>query len=84
MPIWQYTFNSMCIILNFISRKRLSYPIMIHIERNATLGILNGPYFALPPNCEGAREGFPASRVTPGNLEQFCTANSCGCINFTL
>lgn len=85
MPIWQYPLNSMFIILNFISRKRLFYPIiMIHIERNATLGILNGAYFALSPNCEGACEGFPASRVTPGDLERFCTANSCGCVNFTL
>lgn len=55
---------------------------MIHIERNAALGILNGPYFALPPNCEGAHEGFPSSRVTPGTWNNF--ACTCGCMNFTL
>lgn len=57
---------------------------MTHIERNATLGILNGAYFALSLNCKGAHEGFTASRVTPGKLEQFCTANSCGSMNFNL
>ena len=44
---------------------------MIHIERNATFGILNGAYFALSPNCEGAREGFPASRVIQGTWNNF-------------
>lgn len=46
---------------------------MIYIERNVTLGILNGAYFALSLNYEGSYEAFIASRVGPGNLGQFCT-----------